>query len=378
MPENRLEILLSLDDQATAPLKRSVAEARGELNRVGVAGQQAGNDIDAGAKKAQNGFEQATKQVRQFRGNMLLVTVAVAAASKAIGDYADRNKEAKSNLDAFKNSMTDLSATFGLVASVVLPGLTEAVNFMNDAISGALTTLAGLGTFVAQLFAQIKEHPLQIGEAFREAQEAAQGAMDFMAQNLANNRVQDEIDEQQKKIVDLEKIQIKATKTMKQGWDATKDAIGDLGSALAGAAVLGKGFAKAAAAISLGMAIVNTAEGVTRALKDYPWPFSAVVAGIVAATGAIQVATIAATNFASGTDTVPANLSPGEMVFPRSMAQAIRSGDITVGGRDSGVGGSNITIIIERADMSSNQAIDQVAEQLGFGVERSLRLGRSI
>jgi hypothetical protein len=41
-------------------------------------------------------------------------------------------------------------------------------------------------------------------------------------------------------------------------------------------------------------AIVNTASGVSRAFKDFPFPLSVIIAGIVGALGAVQVGLIAA------------------------------------------------------------------------------------
>jgi len=52
--------------------------------------------------------------------------------------------------------------------------------------------------------------------------------------------------------------------------------------------------AKAAKSVALMEAIVNTASGVARAFKDFPFPLSAVIAGIVGALGAVQVGLIAA------------------------------------------------------------------------------------
>ena len=51
--------------------------------------------------------------------------------------------------------------------------------------------------------------------------------------------------------------------------------------------------AKEAKAVALMEAIVNTASGVARAFKDYMFPLSAVIAGIVGALGAVQIALIA-------------------------------------------------------------------------------------
>jgi hypothetical protein len=52
--------------------------------------------------------------------------------------------------------------------------------------------------------------------------------------------------------------------------------------------------AKMAKGVAFLEAIVNTASGVTRALKDFPFPFSAIIAGIIAGLGAVQVGLIMA------------------------------------------------------------------------------------
>lgn len=71
--------------------------------------------------------------------------------------------------------------------------------------------------------------------------------------------------------------------------------------AVANAAV---GFAKAAFGETKGVAIaeatINTIMGVTRALKDYIFPYSLIVAALVGAAGAAQVAKIASTKAARG------------------------------------------------------------------------------
>jgi len=159
---------------------------------------------------------------------------------------------------------------------------------------------------------------------------------------------------------------------------ALKGAVQTLQSALSGAAAENRALARAFQIVSIGMAIANTAEGVTRAFKDYAWPASFIVAALIGAAGAIQIATIAAQKFATGTDSVPAMLTPGEMVFPRTMSDAIRSGDIVVGGRGSGGGGSTFNITINGASMNSGADIEALAEQLGFEVERKLRRARTL
>jgi hypothetical protein len=78
-----------------------------------------------------------------------------------------------------------------------------------------------------------------------------------------------------------------------------------------------------AKAASVAQAIRNTYEGASRALKDYPAPFSFAVAGLTVATGLAQVAKITAANSGAlvtggqpNQDTNPFLLSKGEIVAP--------------------------------------------------------------
>ena len=79
--------------------------------------------------------------------------------------------------------------------------------------------------------------------------------------------------------------------------------LGALSTAMSAYAGENVKMAKAAAALSIGMAIINTAVAVTDRLanKDnYPWPVVAALVAFVSALGAIQVATIAQQSFAEG------------------------------------------------------------------------------
>ena len=166
-------------------------------------------------------------------------------------------------------------------------------------------------------------------------------------------------------------------KTMQSGIQGTVGALQTLGSALQGASSINREFAVAAGVVAIGMAIMNTATGITKALADYPWPYSMAVAAIVGAAGAIQIATIASQQFAEGTDTVPAMLSPGEMVIPSTFAGAIRSGKLSLSGGNSSNttnngGNYNISISVQAA-INSQTDIDTLGKSLGRSIEQQLR-----
>jgi len=129
-------------------------------------------------------------------------------------------------------------------------------------------------------------------------------------------------------------------------------------------------------AVRIGEAIANTATGVTQALAAYPPPMSFVMASLVSALGAAQVALISGVKFAMGTDTVPSMLSPGETVIPRTFADAIRQGRLTLSGPEKtrNITENNpITINITDVTISSTLDIDDIAEQLGTNIQKKMR-----
>lgn len=116
----------------------------------------------------------------------------------------------------------------------------------------------------------------------------------------------------------------------------------------------------------------------------------AVAAGSAALTtgmvGAISMAGMSAATtsaggaagFAEGTDTVPAMLSPGEMIIPRSFSDAIRAGDLSLtgrGGSPSQVDNSKeVNVNITFSPIVNSQIDMEVAtEQLGKIMEEQLR-----
>jgi len=81
---------------------------------------------------------------------------------------------------------------------------------------------------------------------------------------------------------------------------------------------------------SIALALIDTFRAAARAYADFPWPFSAVVAGLVTAAGLKQVADIRKQRFATGgvvqgpggSDRVPSLLTAGELVADTRPAEA--------------------------------------------------------
>lgn len=94
------------------------------------------------------------------------------------------------------------------------------------------------------------------------------------------------------------------TKTSNELWKkqemGVQSALSTMSAALTQAAAENKKFALAAKVVAIGLAIVNTAVGITNALAVPPPWFGMALAAIIGAAGAIQIATIAATPLAEG------------------------------------------------------------------------------
>jgi hypothetical protein len=193
----------------------------------------------------------------------------------------------------------------------------------------------------------------------------------------------------QKTFNELTRTQSDSLKLMAQG---AQSALGMLESALNGAAAMGKGWAKAAAVVSLAMAIINTAVGITQAFANYPWPFSLVVAGIIAAAGAIQIATIASQKFHKGgmirahdglaVDEVPIIAQTGEGILSRrgmsNLGGAGMLNRLNAGQEMSSASmiENTFNININYPKMSNKEEINELVNVLGMEIQRELSYAR--
>lgn len=200
---------------------------------------------------------------------------------------------------------------------------------------------------------QIKQ--LEIGlSSFIEANRSAltQKIIDFRNKEFANDQEKAEA----KKALE---VQVAAT------------ALSSFENLLAKQAEGNKAAAFAFKAIQLGRSVINTSEAITEALPNIP------LAILVGAIGAAEIATIVSTGFQTGTDSVPARLTPGEMVVPNTFADAIRKGRLTIGGPGAG-GDATGGVTFENIEINVNgnldeDAIPDIIRQIGLQTEAELR-----
>jgi hypothetical protein len=191
--------------------------------------------------------------------------------------------------------------------------------------------------------------------------------IDFMRMN----------EQKRQSLEDLKRVQLL---TNKQIVENSLDTFGRLESALSAAGEANKAFARASQAVAIGMAIVNTALAISKARSAAPPPFNYILAGIEAAAGAIQIATIASQKFAVGTPNVPqdmfAQVHKGETIVPATFAEAIRKGDLSLSGGGNKGGGGDINIVINYPKFNNKEDMDKIMYEMGLRIEQQLRYAR--
>lgn len=73
-------------------------------------------------------------------------------------------------------------------------------------------------------------------------------------------------------------------------------------------------------AAAIGSAIINTAQGITSALKDVPYPFNLAAAASVGVAGAVQISTIQSQSFGGGGGGTPTTMAGGQPAVPTTQA----------------------------------------------------------
>lgn len=265
---------------------------------------------------------------------------AVREASGAIGDYSDAAGVGFSRTKALEEAQRAAAQAAREAAQAVkqLAAIEQAAS---------LQSLEGRDRIVEQYRRQMAaidelEAASQNHEAAERARIATRAAMtaDLAKQQQADDkRLADAMVQHQREIARAEQQRIRERE---QAETAMYSAINSLASTSASALL---GYANQVAesnkeaamdafnaykAVAITQAAVSAAAGAVRALADYPYPYSLIVAGLVAAQGAIQVGMIAAQQ-PSFADT------PGiQRAGYQGMTASFAPGDMVIAGRDEG------------------------------------------
>lgn len=296
-----------------------------------------------------------------------------------------------------KNSVGTIIIGFGQGIDIfndLQVGLAKVNNFIQMAAIGFQKAAIAKGKFLFQdtsvLEAALEDMQLKLQEGIQnELDLRDQANVDYSEKFMVHfNDFKAMLDEKKAALIDNEgaakQLRDKVSKDneKRQKFDAkvqkkfAQERLDQLKSLLAGAAAENKTAAVALQAVRIGEAVMNTSAGVTWALASYPPPISYVWAAITAAMGAAEIAMISSAKFAQGTDNVPAMLSSGEMVVPRGFADAIRRGDLTLGGKGGG-GGQVISIEINNPILTADNVVgeitEKIAQEISFIFDKEVR-----
>jgi len=350
--------------------------------------KEAGGEYEETVKKISDGFSSLLDtSFDAFRG----IVWGIAQAADGWNEFEVAMKQIELNLKEFEKSArevfikikTEIKNISGdmpddplLRLTIMMPDL-QVLQEVNDEIA-ALQEELGAALADANI-----DHSNKINEMFdtftsaleekKEAIKAAEEAITDVVEK--EGEVRNAI---RKKEVDYFAGSIKRGEALAK--KSAENTLGTMASVLKDAAEMNAAFGRAYQVVAISEAIISTHAGVARAFKDYAFPASAIVAGIVAAAGAVEIAGIASQKFEAGTDNVPSIggiTHPGEIVVPKTFSEAIRRGDLTLGGEGGGGGDTNIYITIDGMN-SDGGSMENVAETLGFEVERAVRTARGI
>ena len=335
----------------------------------------------------------AESEVKTFTGG-------VKQAGNAVGDLARESGNLITKSDGvrgFFNAVRGVASTFAFLihesqidvgaelyeqAQLAMKALTEGINVEllkeQESFWSAKADITANGDKVitdilTQFSAEKAEITLQDKLFF--VQNEKEKIQTLMETNRLDLEMQEKLSAQKMKLqmaeikiqkkLDLERIKLAGT--------TTASLLGSLADGFELAQGESKKFAGAIKAIRLSEAVINTAMAVTSGLATQPFvPVGLAMGAMAAAEGAIQIATIASQGFSQGTDSVPSMLTPGEIVVPRTFADAVRAGDISIGGR--GGGGSTYTFHFEihNPTIISDGGIEEFERQLTEKISSSI------
>ena len=150
----------------------------------------------------------------------------------------------------------------------------------------------------------------------------------------------------------------------------------------------GKKSGKLHQALSIGEAVISTAAGVSRALKDFPFPINLAIGAIVGAAGAAQIASISSVKFHDGgliggkgegaQGEVGITAQTGEGILSRRGVQALGAGNLDRlnNGESIGGGGGGVTINISTLNLSGVSAVEDFGDMIATQIERGTKYPR--
>ena len=210
------------------------------------------------------------------------------------------NPEADKQLKAFTDELNKMRAAgldaSGIFADQLAPGFLAATANM-EALKGQITLTADGLVRLGPLAGKLNDEMLKLeGQKFLESSLPAW--QQFQDKLVAADAGLQALGLTAEQIAD---VNARAARNAGQSWDqAMTGILQNATSAFVGLAQKNKEFAGLAKSLSIAQATFSAYEAFNKALAAYPPPFNFIGAGVALAAGLASVATIAATNFATG------------------------------------------------------------------------------
>lgn len=399
MSENEMIITLKLLDQASGQIKKAMGDAGNEAKKFH-------NEVSSGADESTNKYLKLTLTIGGLIKAYNLVSRGI---KEVIAVGRDMDQEFNKSFENFDFAVLKVQQS---IAKTLIPTLETALNFWADFLNNAVKDNA-LQDFNDQI-SRVQQTQVMLIEQRERLQsivserESSPFSWMFSPESLAADKEKianlDALIERNinleatlRKLAENEKTSTKevefGTKARVALYNAEKANKLAMLNAFSEMTTLLGGESKAAfyilKAIKAAEILVNSAAASMSISAAWAWnpPVEAALQTKNRVLTAINLATVAAAtiagSFAEGVASVPndmvANIHKGETIIPANFAESIRRGDISLSGGDrGGSDGTNFYIEINNPIMRDRDSISEMAEMLGFEIERKRRSARSI
>jgi len=125
--QNELEIVLKLVDEASDKLKAINADIKKDTSEITDEQKKQGDESDKNQKKQQNGLQETSKELKNFRKEMFVVTAAIAAATTVVKVWAENNIQTRLSLDSLGQSTNRLLGQIGSIIAPLIGGINNVI-----------------------------------------------------------------------------------------------------------------------------------------------------------------------------------------------------------------------------------------------------------
>ncbi len=125
-----LNIVLKLLDEASDQIKKSLGDVTEETKKVGTESKKSTGETKAG-------FEEASKEIKKFRTNVIAAVAIMTALYQSVKTYSRYNEEARAKTDEFERTVEKVKVGIGRLADTDIPFLGKSMmDVLNQSAEG--------------------------------------------------------------------------------------------------------------------------------------------------------------------------------------------------------------------------------------------------